>query len=256
MRTLLFTLLLFVLPMVTFSQNAEALVAEMIETLGGKKKFYALKNVTYDYDYNSPSGTQLSNHETYVFHNELSYAKYSKHSMLGPNGEKVIEGYDGQNAWVTINGKLSNDAQAKGIARFMRKTNYYWFAMFFKLLDNGVNQTYKGSKTIDGKTYDIVEITFGDNVGDAQDIYVLYINKKTKLVDQFLFTVMGMGRKDPLLLQMDYETIDGIQVPSKRKYVEADWDANVKGKEWTTVNWTHIKFNTEIDKALFEVPVE
>ena len=57
---------------------------------------------------------------------------YTKHSMLGANG-KVEDGFDGKNAWIKFNGQLSDDEQANGVARFLRKTNYYWFAMFFKL---------------------------------------------------------------------------------------------------------------------------
>ncbi len=248
----------FFLSLITTSaiiaQDAKQLVSEMIEAVGGKENFYNLKNVNYDYAYNNPEASmKLTNHETYVFHKELSYAKYTEHSILGANGS-VIEGYDGTNAWVTFDGKLSKEEKPNGIARFLRKTNYYWFTMFFKLLDNGVNHAYEGTKTVNGKTYDIVKITFGKNVGDAQDTYVLYINKKTKLVDQFLFTVVGMGMQDPLLMVMEYETVDGIKIGSKRKYIASNWDGEVIGKQWTTTNWTNIKFNTDIDTSIFQQP--
>lgn len=237
------------------AQDAKQLVSDMIETAGGKTNFYKLKNVTYEYEYRNPKAPMtLKSRETYVFHKEKSHAAYSIHTVLAPEGKKVVEGYDGTNAWVTLDGNLSRDEQANNFARFMRKTNYYWFSMFFKLLDDGVNHEYLGLKRVNGKDYDRVKITFGTNVGDAQDIYVLYINRKSKLVDQFLFTVMSFQMAEPQLMVMEYETIDGIQIGSTRKYIEADWEGNIKGQQWVTTNWTNIDFNTDVDMSIFERP--
>lgn len=236
------------------AQDAEEIINETVEALGGKQHFFGLKNVNYDLEYRAPNGgLTLLAHETYVFHKELSTATYTEHTLLGKNG-KVVEGYDGTNAWVTFDGKLSTDQQANGVARFLRKTNYYWFAMFFKLQGEGVNLEYTGSKTMNGKAYNLIKVTFGDGIGDAQDTYVLYINKATKLIDQFLFTVVGFGVTEPNLMQVEYETVDGIKIPSKRKYIQSNWNGEIKGKEWTITNWTNIKFNTPVDKSIFNTP--
>ncbi|MFS4466852.1 DUF6503 family protein [Maribacter sp. 2210JD10-5] len=240
----------------TNAQDAKQLVADAIEATGGKKNFYSKGSVNYDLEYRTPKGenaiTLLAN-ETYLFNGERSYATYTEHSLTGANG-KVVEGYDGTNAWVTFDGKLSSDEQANGVARFLRKTNYYWFSMFFKLLDEGVNHELLEDQKVTGKDYNRVKITFGDNVGDAQDTYVLYINKKTKLIDQFLFTVVGFGITEPSLMTYKYQTVGGIKIPAKRKYVQADWDGNVKGDGYTITNWTNIKFGAEADKGMFEKP--
>ena len=256
MKKRIITVFFLALSALIYAQDAKELVAESIEAIGGKKKFYSLKNVNYDLEYRAPKGAlTLLAHETYVFHKELSYATYTEHTLLGKGGT-VIEGYDGTDAWVTLDGKLSNDEQANGVARFLRKTNYYWFAMFFKLLDKGINYELTGSKSVNGQDYHLVKITFGNKVGDAQDTYVLYINKKTKLIDQFLFTVIAFGVTNPNLMTFEYKTIDGIKIPSKRKYIESNWNGDIIGKEYTITNWTNIKFNTDIDKSIFEKPVE
>jgi len=239
-------MLAFVLIATTLqAQDANKIIGETVEALGGKKNFFSLKDVNYDLEYRAPKGAlTLVAHETYVFHKELSTSTYTEHTLLGKNG-KVVE-----------DGKLSTDEQANGVARFLRKTNYYWFAMFFKLQGDGVNLAHTGSKTVNGKAYDMVKVTFGDSVGDGQDTYVLYVNKETKLIDQFLFTVVGFGITEPNLMQVEYETVDGIKIPSKRKYIESNWDGEIKGKEWTTTNWTNIKFNTQVDKSMFNTPTE
>ncbi len=253
--TAILALMLTFAPLAVKAQDAKQLVTEMIEAVGGKKNFYRLKNVNYDYEYkNGILPLTLIANETYVFNGELSYADYNAHTMTAPGGEKVVEGFDGSNAWVTINGNLSDNEQANNFSRFIRKTNYYWFSMFFKLLDDGITYKHMGSKKVNGKDYNLVQISYGENVGDAQDTYILYINKETKRVDQFLFTVMGFGIAEPSLMVMEYETVDGIAIPSKRKYIKADWDGNVKGEEWITTSWTNIKFNQEVDKSIFNKP--
>lgn len=245
----LFFLLLFTIT--TNAQNPKQLIGEMVEALGGKQNFYNLANVSYDYEYRDPNTPiTLIGKETYVFDGELSSGNYQEHSLLGANG-KVVEGYDGQNAWVKLDTKIATDEQANGVARFLRKTNYYWFAMFFKLQDEGVNLEYVGSKKVEGRDYNLVKVTFGNSVGDAQDTYVLYINKRTKLVDQFLFTVIGFGVSEPNLMKVHYETIDGIKIPSERVYIGSNWEGEIIGKAWVTTYWTNIKFNTKIDPAIF-----
>ncbi|SFD39403.1 DUF6503 family protein [Algibacter pectinivorans] len=256
MKKIIFTLVLVVISSIASAQTGKELVAQAIEAIGGKQNFYNLGSVEYDLEYRTPPGegaTTLIAHETYVFDGELSHASYKTHSLTGANG-KVIEGYNGKDAWVTFDGKVSDDQQANGVARFLRKTNYYWFSMFFKLLDDGVNYEKLSDQKVNGNDYNRVKITFGDTVGDAQDTYILYINKETKTIDQFLFTVVAFGLLEPNLMTFDYETINGIKIPSKRKYVSATWEGKPKDNNYTITNWTNIKFGINIDKTMFEKP--
>ena len=256
MKRIIVTLILVVASTLATAQTAKEIIAQSVEAIGGAQNFYNKGTVSYDYEYRAPKGENaitLVGKETYMFDGERSYATYTTHSLTGANG-KVVEGYNGTDAWVTFDGKVSDDEQANGVARFLRKTNYYWFAMFFKLADNGVNHELLSDQKVNGKDYKRIKITFGDQVGDAQDTYIIYVNKQTKLIDQFLFTVVGFGISDPYLMTFDYETIDGIKIPTKRKYIEADWDGNVKGKAYYITNWTNIQFGIDVDKSLFEKP--
>jgi hypothetical protein len=72
------------------------------------------------------------------------------------------------------------------------------------------------------------------------------------LVDLFLFTVVDFGRTDPMLMKMEYETIDGILIPTKRKYKASDWDAIETKEPWILVNWTNIKFNNQLSRSEFK----
>ncbi len=253
MKTTITTLALGFLTIATgIAQDANTIISDMVTAIGGKQYYYNLGDVTYDIEYINPvTPIHFKGKETYVFDGELSSGIYSKHSLLAPDGGKVVEGYDGKDAWVKINDKLITEEKPNGVARFLRKTNYYWFSMLFKLQDAGVNLTHAGTKKVEGRDYDLIKMTFGDKVGDAQDTYVLYVNQKTKLIDQFLFTVIGFGVKDPFLMKLHYETVNGIRIPTERTYTEANWEGDIIGKQWTTTYWTNIKFGTKPAKTLF-----
>ncbi len=239
----------------SISQTAKRIVIRTIKATGGKKNYYNLGNVNYDLEYRTPPGkgaTTLVANETYVFDGERSHSAYKEHSILGGNGN-IVEGYNSEQAWVTFDGKISSDEKANGVAHFLRKTNYFWFSMIFKLLDDGVNHERLSDQKVNGENYYRVKITFDENVGDTQDTFVIYVNKRTKLIDQFLFTVVAFGLTEPNLMITDtYEIINNIKIPSKRKYVKSDWEGNINGEKYSFTNWTNIKFNNTIDNSLFE----
>jgi len=237
--------------------KGKALVREMVAAMGGRDKFYAQNDVEYTYTYSVPAENKKDiSLERYKFQGEKSWALYETHEKLVfPDKEGPVEmAFDGNDTWLTIDGELVTDSAAVALADFMRKTNYYWFCMMFKLLDPGVNYAYQGTKMIDSVTYETVKITFGENVGDAQDTYVLYVNPVTHLVDYFLFTVMDFGRSEPLLMKMQYQDINGLKITKFREYGPADWEGNLKDGMGVKVYYEDVKFNVGLTDELFEEP--
>ena len=238
-------------------KDARALVDQVVAAIGGRDAFYAAKDVSYTYIYHRVGPDQKDvSEERYVFDGEKSWASYSE---MGNDpsmaGKTVVQGYNGKSSWQTVDGTLTSDEGAIKRADFLRKTNYYWFAMMFKLTDPGVTYAYDGTATIEGVTYDKVRMSFEQGVGDAQDIYILYINPYTHMVDQFLFTVMDFGVKDPLLMKVDYVTVDGLAFPAMRRYTRSDWDASVAADaSWVLEVMSDIKLNNGFKASLFEQP--
>lgn len=125
--------------------------------------------------------------------------------------------------------------------------------MMQKLLDPGLNYEHVGQTSINSYDYDVVKITFDSEADKPTDIYQLYINKNTTLVEQFLFTVADFGVMDtPYLMQLEYEEIDGILIPNKRKYKPSTWNADVSEEPWIQVTWSDIQFDTNITKDDFK----
>ena len=237
----------------SFQNKAHELVNQMVQKVGNYSKWLEKKDVVYTYTYSTPDGKTDLSTEKYIFNGELSYGIYKQHERTFPQLEGVIEqGYDGNEFWLKNKGEvLSDEKLLKGVA-FKRPTNFYWFAMLPKLLDPGLNYEYVEEKKVDNKSYDVVKVTFGSIDNKPKDIYQIYIKKETKLVDEFLFTVMEFGRAEPLLMKIEYDTVEGLLIPTKRKYKPSNWAAEDNDGQWTNVNWTNIKFNNSLTKADFK----
>ncbi|WP_299100801.1 DUF6503 family protein [uncultured Winogradskyella sp.] len=238
----------------TFKNKGHELVYNLTQKTGNYQMLLNKKDVVYTYTYTIPDGKTDSSTEKYIFNGELSYGAYSKHQRTLPNLEGSIEqGFDGNEFWLKHNGEIIEDEAALKRVAFNRPTNFYWFAMMPKLLDPSVVYEYLGNKTIDTMEYDVVKVSFTSEDNKPTDIYQLYINENTGLVDQFLFTVADFGKMEiPNLMQLQYEEIDDILIPTKRQYKKSNWEAEVTEQPWIYVNWTDIKFNNNLKKDIFK----
>lgn len=239
-------------PEIQYQNKAHELVSKMVEKTGTYQDLLTLKDVNYIYTYTTSDGKTDSINEKYIFDGELSYAKYLKHERSYSNLEGTIEqGYDGTNFWQKYKGEYMKDSNTLKSVTFKRKTNFYWFTMMQKLTDPGLNYELLNFDTLENQLYDVVKVTFKSQEKPT-DIYQIYINQETNLVDQFLFTVADYGKMEPLVMKVEYEEIDGILIPTKRKYTKGTWDGKNLTEKWTHVNWENIKFNTHISRELFE----
>lgn len=236
-----------------FQNKAHELVYEMTKKVGDYNTLLNKKDVVYTYTYQTPDGKSDISTEKYIFNGELSYGMYHQHERTFSDLEGPIEqGYNGNEFWLKHNGVVLKDSSRLKRVAFNRPTNFYWFAMFQKLLDPGLTYEYLGENVLNDIPYDIVKISFQSNNEKPTDIYQLYINKKTLLVDQFLFTVADFGViEEPFLMILSYEQIEDMLIPTQRLYKKSTWNADVSNDPWIKVNWTNIKFNNGLVKDDF-----
>ncbi|MEL7004199.1 MAG: hypothetical protein AAFN93_15880 [Bacteroidota bacterium] len=232
------------------AQDARELITKVVEANGGASALHKLKDVSFDYTFKVSDNNVVDvSKERYIFDGEVSYAQYTKRQVYAiPQMEGAhTQFYDGKKTVSKIDGKVITEQQPAYIGHALRKTNYYWFAMMFKLLDPGVNHRLLPSRKADGIPYKVVEMTFGDNVGETSDKYILYVNPRTYRIDQFLYTAKGFGITDPSLMKVKYEKINGVYLTTYRKYAPADWDGNVIKEAWTEQFTRNVKFNNGFD---------
>ncbi|WP_179320115.1 DUF6503 family protein [Winogradskyella helgolandensis] len=237
-----------------FQNKGHEIVYNMVQKVGNYDQLSKKKDVIYTYTYQTPDGKTDTSTEKYIFDGELSYGAYSKHERTLANLTGLIEqGYDGKTYWLKHEGTFSDNEAYIKRAAFNRPTNFYWFTMFQKMLDPGLNYEFIEEKTIDNKIYNVVKVSFTSKDDKPTDIYQLYINKETNLVDQFLFTVADFGKMDnPSLMKLQYEKIDDLLIPTKRQYKRSNWSAEESDLPWIKVSWTNIKFNNNLSQSDFE----
>ena len=233
----------------TQEKNPIQLIQQMEQALGGWEKLYALKDVEFTYDYAYPTqGIKDLSTERYIFEGEHSWAKYTTHqiNVLKDQDGEVIQCYDGKKASIALNGKQLDQAEAIGGTHFLRKANYFWFVMMFKLDDPGTEHRYIGQETIDGITYDKVGVSYNAAITEKaqNDAYVIFINPATKLVDRFFFSLPAMGVNEPvLLMKVEYEEINGVKLPLKRYVFQPGEDGKPQTEPFLVQTSSNLKFN-------------
>ena len=213
---------------VSFQNKGHELIYKMTQETGSYQDLLNLNDVVFKYTYRTPDQKEDISTESYIFNGELSHGNYIKHERTLPElTGKMEQSYNGTDFWVKIDGQNVTDAKVIESATFTRKTNFYWFAMMQKLVDPGINYDYLGKVETDSISYDVVKITFNTPADVASDTYQVYINPETHLIDKFLFTVVSKNVTDPLLMRVEYKNVQGVLLPTYRKYTKSDWNANV-----------------------------
>ncbi len=235
--------------------KALALIKAMYKVNGGWEKLASKNDVEFTYVYNSNGKMDIST-ERYIFDNEASWAKYSRHEVnVMPEEKGTVKQclMDG-NPMISLNGEAVADPQALGGTAFLRSANYFWFTMMYKLDDPGTINKYLGKETINGINYEKVSLSYESAVvgKEVNDEYILYFNPKTKLVDIFMFSLPIMGFNEPVLkMEVEYSVIDGISVQTKRVASFPDEDGNyAPSLEQTTKD---VKFNNKFTSSDFHI---
>ena len=202
--------------------KSEALLNALIEVNGGYHNIASKKDVQFTYIYdNLDQGRDVST-ERHIFHGEHSWGSYKEHARnVLPNqkGVAVQSLVHGKPA-LTLDGKSITDEKAIAGTVFLRRVNFYWFTMMYKLKDTATNYKYLGTEKVDGVTYDKVSLKYDAAITkkEKNDEFILYFNPNTHLVDLFYFSLPDWGIDQPILkMTLEYEVIDGLYITTVRK---------------------------------------
>ncbi len=239
--------------------KASQLISELEAAVGSWEALYARNDVQFDYDYHYPQqGKRDYSTERYIFEGEHSWAKYSTHEInTMPDKEGVVVQACVDNKTVcTLDGSVVEDPKAVGTADFLRRANYFWFTMNFKLANPGARHQYMGSELVHGVTYEKVQVTYDAvSTGKEQnDGYLLYINAETGLVDHFYFSLPALGVNDIVLkMELDYSDFEGIKIPTKRLIYMPGPDGELSDEASLVQTLKEVKFNNGFKPEDFKV---
>ncbi len=230
------------------TENPSSMLASIAYAHGGWDDIWNKKDVQYTYDYRSADGKADVSTERYVFDTETSFGYYTQHdinAMPGAEGD-IMQYFDGKTTMATLAGKGIEDPQAVGTSEFLRRANYFWFLMPYKLTDKGTILKYLGQEEYNGTSYDKLEVTYDPAITgkEQNDIYILYINPTTKMIDRFYFSLPAMGVNVPAIIaNYEYEDVDGQKIATKRTYYMPNEKGEYGENPNLTQTLTNIKFN-------------
>ncbi len=163
-------------------------------------------------------------------------------------------GYDGEHVWVYPDRTAFPN---EGSVRFFYNIDFYFFATPFVMADPGTNALFDGQKVVNGKTYDVIKITYENTVGfTPEDIYYLLIDTKTRQLKILLYTISFLDTSNTKLTAKVYEwqAYNGFLLPQKMENYTWEND-NLGENKHHSREFSEIKLSKEvINKSLFQVP--
>ncbi len=190
----------------------------------------------------------------------LSYTKAEESTITNLQNRMIrIEspeqtiGFDGQEVWVTP------DTVDVGRARFYHNLFFYFYAMPFVVGDPGAIYENVEAKELDGKTYDGIKISYGENIGDApDDNYIIWFDQQTGQMEWLMYTVTYRSGepsdKYSLIKYGNWNEFNGLLLPTTLQWFLYDGET-VGESRGDAIAFQNIKITTEApEETLFAMP--
>jgi hypothetical protein len=216
---------------------------EVMVALGGRKNYQAIKYLSFRFVV-TKGDTQLSNWrhdwdrrsnnyrlETTTRDGDHLLAIFNldtKKGTIYKNGQ-ALEGED-KIQWLS-----------RAYARYINDT--YWLLMPYKLKDPGVMLKYDGKQEVNGFQYDVVSLSFGDNVGlTPWNMYRVFVDEATRQVHRWEYIEREGAAPAPAWWE-NWRAYDGIKLAEER----------ILENSGRKILFTNIVVSREVDEKIFEV---
>ncbi len=155
--------------------QADKIFADALKAHGGKR----YDNAHFEFIFRK---------NKYTFKNSNGGYEYTAQRIK--NGKTTIDKMTNNDFTRMTDGQKTalNQKQKSGYSNSLNSVIYF-ATLPHKLQDPAVNKEYKGTTTIKGKIYEVLQITFNKEGGgvDHDDVYYYWINQKTKVIDFFAY---------------------------------------------------------------------
>ncbi|MEM1134809.1 MAG: DUF6503 family protein [Bacteroidota bacterium] len=192
---------------------------------------------------------------------EMQKPDFSEYQLIDLKNRKTLLitdnyklGFDGEQAWVIP----SKDAFGGKSIRFYHNLYFYFFSLPFVLADPGIEYEEMGEETVDGKAYNVLKISYGENVGDSpEDNYICYFNKDDNMLDFIRYTVTYYSKEQSTkynaLKYDDWQEINGMKLPLNMSFYT--WEDGSFGKQRSSAVFENVVFSNEVPNTVtFQKP--
>jgi len=224
----------------TRAPEAVAVANRMHEAMGGLDNWNNTRYIRFDFRVGPPG--DLPPGRAHLWDKWEGRYRLEQTTEDGKTQVTLFNAYDKTGA-VYVDGEKLPDADAEPLldrahGAFINDT--YWLAMPWKWLDPGVNLQSMGKKEYNGKTFDVVELSF-HNVGRTPgDRYQAFVAKDTNLMEHWEYTLQSGNEGS-----WDWQYLDtnGIKLAATH--------LNAEGRE---INMGAVKASGEVNEAHFTDP--
>ena len=231
------------------ASDAGKLVWASMEAHGGLETWYASGPIAFRFTYSPTNGKGVRDSRQVID----TWSSKARHWL--PGDEAKGFGWDGAKAWAT-----APDEELGIKPRFWSLTPYYFIAVPFVFGDDGVNLKAEGETTFEGKTYDLVRVTFEAGTGDApDDFYVLYLERETRRVGGVRYVVSYPGffpegghTPEKFMKYDGAQEVGGVVLPETFRTFK--WTDGAPGELVTNSKMTDVGFEPEREASWFEAP--
>lgn len=225
------------------------LVWKSIQSHGGLKSWYNNGPLYFRFNYRPLGG---GNRVRDSYQTVDTWSSVARHQLADES--KTEFGWDGERAW-----KNPTDAELRINPRFWSLTPYFFVGLPFVLADEGVDLTQEENIEYEGSDHFIVRASYGENVGDASDYYVLYINAETYRLAAIRYVVSFKGfypdgghGAEKLMSYEGAQTISGVTFPKRHRTYK--WSDEGQGEHVTDITVTDVAFKPGTLKSYFDAP--
>ncbi len=183
--------------------------------------------------------------------NELTITNLKNRKILVASPDRTI-GFDGKNVWIA-----PDTLDASG-ARFYHNLYFYFYAMPFVVGDPGAYYEALEPRTIQGKTYGGIKVSYNEGVGDApDDNYIIWYDPKTFQMEWLMYTVTYRSGQPndrySLIKYEEWKTFEKVLLPQKLTWYH--YQNDLVGDIRSEVFFKDINLSEEApESALFEMP--
>jgi outer membrane lipoprotein-sorting protein len=219
-----------------FSQDANSIIAKMLDAQGGRKLLESIKDTTARADMEMP--------EMGMTATGIMYTKEPNKMRLDLEimGMMISQGTDGETAW-TVNPETGITEELPAELAEISVESAYGNSAFLNPEKYDIRYEYKGKETIDGR-----ECLVLDRIMPSDYIISFYIDAGTYLLyktKQQSYNEMLMEIVEEAVMS-DYKKVDGVMTAHSVIIVR-------DGVEFAIMTITEMSFNTGLEDSFFEM---
>ena len=217
----------------------------MMEAMGGKQAFHDAHYLRFNFAVEREGkSTTIAEHlwDKYTGRYRVEWMSGDNkryHVLFNINSRRGKAYVDGQE----ISGDDLDKVLQTAYGRFINDT--YWFLMPYKWRDPGVTLEYVGEKQEEGVTYDVVTLSFAENIGlTPKDRYWGYVNRATHLMEKWEFVLKGTNDPPTPFLWKNWQTSVKIKLSNEK----------VNPTNGVKILFPVLAVLDEVDEKVFEDP--